>query len=152
VRALLWPVFARSTLVQPAIMVSGTTDEGTPLACVLSVVVHSAFHCGFGHDRWGSCCGFCSLCRRELSHSLCCRVRQVMAQLWPLIARSAWSQTATVLAGTTGEGASQASVRSVGVGSASHCGDGTTGEGAAIASVRSIGLGSVSHCVGGHDR
>jgi hypothetical protein len=43
---------------------------------------------------------------------------------WPLYARSAWSQPTTVVAGTTSEGATLASVRSVGVGSASHCGGG----------------------------
>jgi hypothetical protein len=35
---------------------------------------------------------------------------------------SAWAQTATVVAGTTGEGASLASLRLVSVGSSIHCG------------------------------
>jgi hypothetical protein len=48
----------------------------------------------------------------------------VSVLLWPLFARSAWAQTATVVAGTTGEGAALASVRSVSVGSDSHCGGG----------------------------
>jgi hypothetical protein len=38
--------------------------------------------------------------------------------------QSVWVHTATVVAGTTGEGAVLASVRSVGVGSESHCGGG----------------------------
>jgi hypothetical protein len=48
----------------------------------------------------------------------------VRALLWPLFARSAWAQSATVLAGTTSEAAALASVRLVGVGSTSHCGVG----------------------------
>jgi hypothetical protein len=48
----------------------------------------------------------------------------VRALLWPLFARTAWSQTATVVADTTVEGAALASVRLVGVGSANHCGGG----------------------------
>jgi hypothetical protein len=48
----------------------------------------------------------------------------VRALLWLLFPRSAWAQTATVVAGTTVEGAALASVPSVGVGSASHCGVG----------------------------
>jgi hypothetical protein len=43
------------------------------------------------------------------------------ALLWPLFARSEWAQAATVVAGTKNEGAVLASIRSVGVGSASHC-------------------------------
>jgi hypothetical protein len=41
---------------------------------------------------------------------------------WPMFPPSAWTQTATVVAGTTGKGTVLASVRSVGVGSAYHCG------------------------------
>jgi hypothetical protein len=44
--------------------------------------------------------------------------------LWPLFARSTWSQPATVSAGNTVEGAALASVRLVAVGPASHCGGG----------------------------
>jgi hypothetical protein len=44
--------------------------------------------------------------------------------LWTQFARSAWTQTAAVVTGTIGEGASLASVRSVGLCSASHCGGG----------------------------
>jgi hypothetical protein len=52
----------------------------------------------------------------------------VRALLRPLFARSAWSQPATMVAGTTGEGADLASVPSVGVGSTSICGGGKTDE------------------------
>jgi hypothetical protein len=48
----------------------------------------------------------------------------VKALLWPLLDRSAWAQTATVVAVTTGKGAALVSLRSVGVGSISHCGIG----------------------------
>jgi hypothetical protein len=49
----------------------------------------------------------------------------VRALLLTLFARSAWAQPATVvMPGTTAEGAALASVLSVGVGSASHCGGG----------------------------
>jgi hypothetical protein len=44
----------------------------------------------------------------------------VRALFWPLFARSAWTQPATVVAGTTGEGYPLASGRLVGVESASH--------------------------------
>jgi hypothetical protein len=48
----------------------------------------------------------------------------VSALLWTLFARSVLAQPATVMAGTTGEGADLASVRWIGVGLASHCGGG----------------------------
>jgi hypothetical protein len=51
----------------------------------------------------------------------------VKALLWPLFACTTWSEAATVVAETTGEGP-------------------------ALASVRLVGVGSASHCVGGHDR
>jgi hypothetical protein len=44
-----------------------------------------------------------------------------MVLLWPLFARSACAQPATVVADTTGEGAALASVLSIGVSSGSHC-------------------------------
>ena len=44
------------------------------------------------------------------------------ALLWPLLARLAWAQPQTVVAGTSGEGAALASVLLVGLGSASNCG------------------------------
>jgi hypothetical protein len=46
----------------------------------------------------------------------------VSALLWTQFARSGLAQPATVVSGTTGEGAAPASDRSVGVSSASHCG------------------------------
>jgi hypothetical protein len=48
--------------------------------------------------------------------------RHVMALLWPLFARSPWAQPTIVVAITTGEGAFLASVRLIGVCSASHSG------------------------------
>jgi hypothetical protein len=47
----------------------------------------------------------------------------VMALLWPLFALTVWVQLFTVMEDKTVEGAGLASVRSVGVGSASHCVD-----------------------------
>jgi hypothetical protein len=101
----------------------------------------------------------------------------VRALLWPLFARSAWDEPATVVAGTTREGAALASVRSVGLGSTSQCVCGKTGVGASLACVRlwawalpanvvagttgdvaalvsvpSVGVGTVSHWVFWHDR
>jgi hypothetical protein len=52
------------------------------------------------------------------------RALQVRALLRTLFACSAWAQPPTELAVTSGEGDDLASVRSVGVGSASHCGGG----------------------------
>jgi hypothetical protein len=100
-----------------------------------------------------------------------------MALLWPLFARSALANLATVVAGATIEGVAVASVRRVGLGSPSHCVGGhesigrcsglsklgrrglgqtliagTTGEGADLASERSVGVGSASQCGGGIDR
>jgi hypothetical protein len=76
-------------------LVAYTKGEGAARASVRSVDVVSVSHCGGGHDRW-----------EEL--------------LWALFARSAWSQPANMLAGTTGEVTALASFRSVGVGSARH--------------------------------
>ena len=44
--------------------------------------------------------------------------------LWPLFVWWAWDRAATLLAGTIGEGAALASVRSVGLGFANDCGGG----------------------------
>jgi hypothetical protein len=48
----------------------------------------------------------------------------VRTLLWSLFARSAWAQPATVVAGTTVQGAALASVRLVGNGLDSRCGSG----------------------------
>jgi hypothetical protein len=67
----------------------------------------------------------------------------------------AWSQCAhsvTVVARSSGEGASLTSVLSVSVGSDIHSGGGTTGDGVPVAPVHSVGVSSVSHCGGDHDR
>jgi hypothetical protein len=97
------------------------------------------------------------------------------ALLWPLFARSAWAQPATVVTDATVESAALALD---GLGPASQCGGehdkvrallwplfprsvwaqpatvlaGTTVEGASLASVLSVCIGSASHWVGGHDR
>jgi hypothetical protein len=65
----------------------------------------------------------CPLGRRGLSQPLMWRA-QLRAVIWPLSSRSAWAQPATVVAGTTVEGAALASVRLVGVVSTCHCGGG----------------------------
>jgi hypothetical protein len=120
-RALLWTLFDRSAGVQPATVVAETTIEGAALASVRSVGVGTARHCGVGHDGRGRYSGLCSIGRRGLSQPLWWRTRQVRALLWPLFARSAWSQLATVVSDTKGEDAALASVRLSGVGSTSHC-------------------------------
>jgi hypothetical protein len=101
----------------------------------------------------------------------------VEGAVWPLFARSAWAQPATVVADTTGEGAALPSVRLAGVGPANHLWwarqirallwllfdrsawaqqatvvAGTTGEDAALAYVPLVVMGSASHCGCGHDR
>jgi hypothetical protein len=75
----------------------------------------------------------------------------VRSLFWPLFACSACVQLATVVADPKVERAALASVRFVGVGSASLCVGGTTGDGAALASDRFAGEGSDSHRFGGHD-
>ena len=43
-RAVYWPLFARSSLAQPATVVSGTTVDGAGLACVRFFGVGIASH------------------------------------------------------------------------------------------------------------
>jgi hypothetical protein len=50
-RALLWPLFTRSSYAQPATVVAGSTGEGVPMSSFRSLGVGSASHCGGGHDR-----------------------------------------------------------------------------------------------------
>jgi hypothetical protein len=57
-----------------------------------------------------------------------------------------------VVAGTTGEGAGLASVRWSTWAQPTTVVTGTTGEGAALAYARSVGVGSAFHCGGGHNR
>jgi hypothetical protein len=71
----------------------------------------------------------------------------VTALFWTLFARSTFAQPATVVAGTTGEGAALATVRSLGVGSDSHCGAGHDN----LSSDRSVGEDSASHSGCVHD-
>jgi hypothetical protein len=100
----------------------GTTGECAANASVLFVGVCLNRDCRVVHDRSGPCFGHCSLGRRGLSRPLSWRASRVRALLWPVFARSAWAQAATVLASTTCEGAVLSCFRSVDVGSASHCG------------------------------
>jgi hypothetical protein len=102
-------------------VVAGTTGEGACLASFRFVGVCAANHCVGGQDRTGRSSCLCSLVRRGLSHPLCWRSLQFKALLWHLIVWSSWAQPATVVASTTVDGAALASLRSVGVGSASHC-------------------------------
>jgi hypothetical protein len=74
----------------------------------------------------------------------------VRTLLWSLFAWSAWAQTATVVARTTGESAAVASDLLVGMDSPATVVAGTTGEGAALASDRLFGVSSASHCGGGN--
>ena len=117
-RALLWPLFSRSACAQPDNVVKGTSCEGDDLISVRSVGVVSASQCGCGQERSGRCSGLCSIGRRGARQTLLWRAHQVSAVLCPMLAWSAWAQTATVLAGKTGKSAALASVRSVGMGSA----------------------------------
>jgi hypothetical protein len=80
------------------------------------------------------------------------RARLFRALLWPLFARLALSQLATVVAGSRFEGPTLASDRLVGVDQPGTVVVVTTAEGAVLASVRSVGVGSGYHCGGGHDR
>jgi hypothetical protein len=122
VRALLWPLFPRAACAQPATVEAGTTCQGAALAFVSWVFVGSASHCGGGHHSWGRFSGLWSLGRRGFNQPQWWWALQVRALVWPLFASSAWVQPATVVANTKGEGDALASVRLVGVGSASHCG------------------------------
>jgi hypothetical protein len=88
-RALLWPLFARSAWAQPANVVADTTGEGAALASVCLFGVVPDKYCDFGHDKSRRCSGFCSLGRRGLSQPLRWRARHVRALLWPLFSRSA---------------------------------------------------------------
>jgi hypothetical protein len=74
------------------------------------------------------------------------------ALLLPLFYRSAWAQPATVVAGTTVDGAALASVRWLGLCQPATVVVGTRVEGASLISVRFIGEGSASHSGGGQDK
>jgi hypothetical protein len=119
--ALLWPLFARSAWAQPDTVVAGTTGVGAALAFVRSFVVGSNCHCGGDHVRSGRCSGLCSLCRRCFRQPLWRLARHVKALLWPIFTWSARAQAATVVACTKVERAALAYVRLIGEGSASHC-------------------------------
>jgi hypothetical protein len=53
-RALLWPLFARSDRSQLAIVETGTKCEGSALGCFRSVGVGSASLCGAGTTDKGA--------------------------------------------------------------------------------------------------
>jgi hypothetical protein len=97
----------------------GTTVEGVSLISVSFFGVGSAsFYAGVHNGRERCSDLFPWSAWNHVATVL--EERHVRALFWPLIAWSAWSQQATVLAGTTGEVAALASVRSVGEGLASH--------------------------------
>jgi hypothetical protein len=100
--------------------VAGTTVEGAYLDTDRFFGVGSGSHCVGGHDSSGPCSGLGSLVRRGPSQLLCWRLGQVRVVIWPLLALSAWAQPATVVAGTTGDGANVAFVHLFGMGPASH--------------------------------
>jgi hypothetical protein len=123
-RVRLIPLFAQLAWAQPATQEAGTICQDIALATVRSVGLVSARHLVSGHESLGRFSSFCSLGLRGTSHPLWWLVLQVRALLWSLITWSAYSQRATVLAGTTFEGDSFDSIRLVGVGSENHCGGG----------------------------
>jgi hypothetical protein len=86
-------------VAQPLTVVAGTTVDGAVLGSARLVGVGPASHCWW-------------------------RLRQVMALLWSMFARSAWNLPATVLARTEVEGTHMAADRLVGLGSAWYCGGG----------------------------
>jgi hypothetical protein len=51
VRALLWPLIARSALAQTATEVEGTVVEGSALTFIRFFDVGSASQCCGGHDK-----------------------------------------------------------------------------------------------------
>ena len=67
---------------------------------------------------------FYPLVRRGLIKPLWWQARNVRAQLLPVFTLSSWAQPATKVAVTKVEAAALASVRLVGMGSASHLGGG----------------------------
>ena len=124
VMARLFPLFDRSAWAQPAIILADTSDEGAAVASVRLVDVGSASHYGGDREGSGRFSGLCYLGRRVLNHPLCWLTAQLTALLWPLLSRSDKAKPATAVAGATDESAALASVRSVGVLPASHCGVG----------------------------
>ena len=87
---------------------------------------------------------------RVIRQPLWWQARQSRALLLHLFAWSAWAQTNTELADTKGEGAPVASGSLFGLGLAATLVAGTLSKGAAQASVCSVVLGSASHCGGGN--
>jgi hypothetical protein len=69
----------------------------------------------------------------------------VSALLWPLLAWTAYAQSDTVVASTTGEGVSVAFLHSVVVDKPATVLADTKREGAVLASVRSVVVRSISH-------
>jgi hypothetical protein len=50
-KAPLWSLSVRSHWAHPAILLSGTKVDGSPMACDLLVYVVSASHCVRGYDK-----------------------------------------------------------------------------------------------------
>jgi hypothetical protein len=97
-----------------------TSGEGAALASVFSVGVGSASLWGGGHDMLGPPFGLSSIGRHGHNQPLWLGARHLRALLWPLFVYPKWSQPATMMAATTGEGAVLDPVLFVGVGSASY--------------------------------
>jgi hypothetical protein len=76
----------------------------------------------------------------------------VRSLILPMICRSESGHSVTVEAGTTGEGAALASVRSFGVSQPATVVGDTTGDGAALVTVRLVGVITASHGGCGLDR
>jgi hypothetical protein len=122
-RALLWPLFHWLARASPATEVAGTTGEGAVLFSVRSDGVGSDTLVA-GTKVEGAALASVRSVDVSSGQSLWWWTRQVRVLHWPLFSRATWAQPATAVACTTGEGVALASVRSVGVGSASHCGGG----------------------------
>jgi hypothetical protein len=120
-RVLLWPMFALSAWTQKATVVAGKAVEGGDVASLRLFGVALNSHSLSGHYWLGRFCCLCLRGRRGLSQPMWWRARQVRTLLCPMFAWWALAHPATVVARTSGEGAALASVRSGGLGSASHC-------------------------------
>jgi hypothetical protein len=119
--SLLFPQISWKAWALPDAVVVSTSYEGAVLAVDSLVDVGTARHCGGGHDSWERCSGFYTFSRSWVSQALWWRARQVRALVWQLFTLSSWAQPTTVVASTTVKGADLAALRSVGVGSDSHC-------------------------------
>ena len=122
--AELYPLFNRLAWALTASVMAGVTCEVAALASDRSAGVGLRSHCRGGHDSCGRCSGLGSLRRLGIRDALLWRARQVRALIWFLIAWSAWTQQATVVARKKVEGAAPGLFRCLGVRLASQCGGG----------------------------